>query len=63
MFGACLAYIWIVFLGALAIHDGLDKVIHRPDRCDISLFQMGLRALESLLDQGKTIPVAFHMLP
>ena len=62
MFAACLAYIWIVFLGALAMQDGLNKIIHRPDRCDISLFQMGLRALEFFLDHGKPIPVAFRML-
>lgn len=62
MFAACLAYIWIVFLGALAMRDGLNKIIHRSDRCDISLFQMGLRALEFFLDHGKPIPVAFRML-
>jgi hypothetical protein len=62
MFAACLAYIWIVFLGALAMQNGLNKIIHRPDRCDISLFQMGLRALEFFLDHGKPIPVAFRML-
>jgi hypothetical protein len=61
MFAACLAYIWIVFLGALAIQDGLSKIIHRSDRCDISLFQMGLRALEHFLNQGLPIPFAFRI--
>lgn len=62
MMAACLAYIWMVFLGALAMRDGLNKVIHRADRCDISLFQMGLRALEHFLNQDLPIPTAFHML-
>jgi len=62
MFAACLAYIWMVYLGALAIRDGLNKIIHRTERCDISLFQMGLRSLEYLINEGKPIPVAFHML-
>ena len=61
MFAACLAYIWIVFLGASAMQDGLSKIIHRSDRCDISLFQMGLRALEHFLNQGLPIPVAFRV--
>jgi hypothetical protein len=38
MIGACLAYIWIVFLGTLAVKQGWDKIIHRADRCDLSLF-------------------------
>jgi hypothetical protein len=62
MIAACLAYLWMVFLGALAMQNGLHKLIHRRDRCDISLFQMGLRALEHFLNQGLPIPVAFHML-
>jgi len=61
MFAACLAYIWMVFLGALAMQDGLSKIIHRSDRCDISLFQMGLRALEHFLNEGMPIPVAFRI--
>ena len=42
LMGACLAYIWIVYLGALAQRDGWQALIHRPDRCDWSLFQLGL---------------------
>jgi hypothetical protein len=38
MIAACLAYIWIVFLGTLAILEGWVPVIHRTDRCDLSLF-------------------------
>ena len=41
MIAACLAYIWIVHVGVLAIRDGWNEVIHRTDRCDLSLFQLG----------------------
>jgi hypothetical protein len=58
---ACLAYIWIVYLGALCVKDGLVSVIHRRDRCDLSLFQLGLRILEHFLNEDYSIPVAFHI--
>lgn len=62
MIAACLAYIWIVFLGTLVILEGWVPVIHRTDRCDLSLFQLGLRSLEYFLNEGLPIPVAFQML-
>lgn len=61
MIAACLAYIWIIYLGALAMRDGWHKIIHRADRCDLSLFQLGLRLLEYFLNEDKPIPVAFQM--
>jgi len=33
---ACLAYIWVVYLGTLCVQDGWVNVIHRGDRCDLS---------------------------
>jgi hypothetical protein len=39
MMAACLAYIWIVYLGWYTQQTGWNKVIHRTDRCDLSLFQ------------------------
>lgn len=62
LIAACLAYIWIVYLGALCVRDGWVKIIHRTDRCDLSLFQLGLRLLDHFLNEGLQIPVAFHML-
>jgi hypothetical protein len=62
MIAACLAYIWIIYLGALCIRDGWHRLIHRTDRCDLSLFQLGLRLLEHFLNMGMAIPVAFQML-
>jgi len=43
LMAACLAYIWVVYLGALCVQDGWGNIIHRGDRCDLSLFQLGLR--------------------
>ena len=61
MIAACLAYIWMVFLGTFATQTGWDKIIHRTDRCDLSLFQLGLSLLEHFLNEGIPIPVAFQM--
>ena len=62
MIAACLAYLWIIFLGTLAILEDWVAVIHRTDRCDLSLFQLGLCLLEHFLNERMPIPVAFQML-
>jgi len=61
MIAACLAYIWIVRLGAQAVQDGWVAIIHRADRCDLSLFQLGLRLLDHFENEDMPIPVAFQM--
>ena len=61
MIAACLAYIWIIYLGVIAKRDDWVQVIHRTDRCDLSLFQLGLRLLEHFLNEHLPIPVAFDM--
>jgi hypothetical protein len=58
---ACLAYIWIVYLGSLGETEGWREVIHRRKRCDLSLFQLGLRLLEHFLNEELPIPVQFHI--
>lgn len=60
LIAACLAYLWIVYLGVYALRHGWDKIIHRTNRCDLSLFQLGLRLLDHLLNEGLPIPVAFR---
>jgi hypothetical protein len=62
LIAACLASIWIVYLGSLCVQDGWVRVIHRGDRCDLSLFQLGLRILEHFLNEDYSIPVAFHIV-
>jgi hypothetical protein len=59
MIAACLAYLWIVQLGLWSFGQKLHSVVHRTDRCDLSLFQLGLRILEYLLDFNLPIPVSF----
>lgn len=61
LIAACLAYIWIVYLGALGAADGWQEIIHRRKRCDLSLFQLGLRLLEHFLNEELPIPVQFHV--
>lgn len=61
LMAACLAYIWIIYLGSLCVQDGWVGVIHRRDRCDLSLFQLGLRLLEYFLNEELPIPVEFHV--
>jgi hypothetical protein len=63
MMAACLAYIWIVYLGALAQRYGWQALIHRPDRCDWSLFQLGLSLITFLVNErpDHPIPVQFTM--
>jgi hypothetical protein len=58
---ACCAYIWIVSLGSRCLEDGRVGLIHRRHRCDVSLFQLGLRWLDSLRHEDLTIPVAFRV--
>jgi Transposase DDE domain len=62
LIAACLAYIWIVYLGARCLDGGGVELIHRRHRCDLSLFQLGLRFLDHVLNEDLPIPVAFHLL-
>jgi len=42
--------------------DGWRSVIHRKSRCDLSLFQLGLRVLEHFLNEDLSIPVVFYVV-
>lgn len=59
MLAACLAYLWIVYLGVWSIQQKLHTYIHRTDRCDLSLFQLGFRVIDHLLDHNLPLPVSF----
>jgi len=50
MIAACLAYIWLVYLGVMTVRDGWVKIIHRTDLCDSSPFQLGLNLLKKVSD-------------
>jgi hypothetical protein len=62
LMAAFLAYYWIVALGVTAAQEGWQTVIHRTDRCDLSLFQLGLRLLDYLLEGDFAIRVALHII-
>lgn len=61
LIASCLAYIWVVYLGSLCQKEGWQSIIHRKKRCDLSLFQLGLRFLEHLLNETLPIPVQFYI--
>ncbi len=64
LIAACLAYLWIVYLGVCAMGNEWMKRLHRQDRCDLSLFRLGLRLLARALKdhipipEGLLVPVA-----
>jgi hypothetical protein len=41
------------------MESGLNKIIHRTNRCNLSLFQLGLQLLDHLLDEEMAMLVAF----
>jgi hypothetical protein len=61
MLAAGLAYLWVIYLGAVAHDEGWVARIHRRHRCDLSLFQLGLRLLDYFLDHDLPIPSTFHI--
>jgi Transposase DDE domain len=61
LIAACLAYIWIVYLGSVCERNGWISIVHRKKRCDLSLFQLGMRLLEYFLNEELSIPVQFYV--
>lgn len=61
MIAACLAYLWIIYLGVTAHRDDWLPIIHRTDRCDWSLFRSGLALLDHFLNENLPIPVSFNL--
>ncbi len=59
LIASCLAYLWLVYLGVCALHDDWLKRLHRRDRCDLSLFRLGLRLLARCLKDAMPIPEGF----
>lgn len=59
LIACCLAYVWIVYLGVCAIREDWMKQLHRQHRCDLSLFQLGLRLLARCLKEHIPIPDGF----
>lgn len=59
LIAACLAYLWMIYLGELALQNQWHYTFHRKDRCDLSLFQLGLRTIDFFINRGLDIYVAF----
>lgn len=61
LIGTCLAYLWMVCLGAWVLQTGQLGLIHRRKRCGWSLFQIGLHWIEHCLNEGLPIRVQFAL--
>lgn len=59
LIAACLAYIWMIYLGVQAATGTLRRRIHRAHRCDLSLFQLGMALLDDWMTQEEPIEVTF----
>ncbi len=59
LIASCLAYLWLVYLGVCVLRDGWLDRLHRRDRCDLSLFRLGLRLLARCLKDQIPIPAGF----
>jgi len=57
----CLAYYWMVCLGAEVLRRGWQSLVHRAKRCDLSLFQLGLVWLEHCLNEGEPVTVPLQV--
>jgi len=54
-----LAYLWVHAVAMFAQAQGWIERFHRKDRCDLSLFQIGVRAIRYAVREGWRIPVSF----
>jgi hypothetical protein len=52
---------WVLYRGSVCEQAGWMPSSQRQDRCDVSLFQTGVRRLAYLLNADFLIPVAFHI--
>lgn len=59
LIASCLGYIWLVYLGVCALQEEWRKRLHRRERCDLSLFRLGLRLLARALKDHIPIPQGF----
>jgi hypothetical protein len=63
MVAACFAYLWVIYLGVVSHQEEWTPKIHRGHRCDLSLFQLGLRLLDYLLKNDLALPGNFTLQP
>jgi hypothetical protein len=64
LIAACLAYIWMIVQGLHVLAEGMSALIDRGDRCDKSLFRMGLDWLKYALKHSIDFqPIFLFRLP
>jgi len=56
LIASCIAYIFCILAGEMAANSLFYDRIHRPDRCDLSQFSLGLRFIEWLVEQRQWRP-------
>ena len=56
-----LAYLWVHEVAMFAQAQGWVAQFHRTDRCDLSLFQIGLRAMQYARRERKRIPTRLRL--
>lgn len=56
-----LSYLAVLHLGVFALQKRWVEQFHRRSRCDISLFQCGLRALAYAIREQLCVPIAFFL--
>jgi DDE family transposase len=62
LIASSLAYVWVHTVGVFAQEQRWIERFHRKDRCDLSLFQIGLRALQYAFREKLRVPIGF-LLP
>lgn len=62
LIAACLAYIFLLLVGLQATNHQLLAQIHRKIRCDWSLFTVGKRAFQHLIDQRTWYRLSYNLL-
>lgn len=53
----CLLYVWLIRTGLMLIISGKRDLVDRHDRRDLSIFQLGLRYIKRLLNNGQPLQV------
>jgi len=61
LIAACLAYVWMIYRGTQAHLRKRIRLLHRTDRCDLSLFQLGLDLLHHFLEEDLDILIDFRL--
>lgn len=61
LIATCLAYIFCILAGVMCLQSHLYPRVHRKDRCDLSLFSLGKRFIELLIDLRQWRDFSFRL--